>query len=141
MSPSIAYGWVWNTIPDLAIWFQRRYRLVARGLACLMWATNMLEPLGLGIPEALCHLPSVWASAGFQIHSQRVQPILKPSFVWLVYYLMYYINTKLWLPKYHPFTLHLYRSQTKTSYHLQTLHQFKYQHQLALRYFNLYNLC
>ena len=43
--------------------------------------------------------------------------------------------------KYHLFTLHLYRSQTKTPYHLQTSHQFKYQHWLALQYFNLYNPC
>ena len=77
----------------------------------------------------------------FQIHFRRVQLILEPSFIWLAYYLMYYINMKLQLPKYYLFTHHFYCSQAETSYCLQTLHQFKYQHQLALQYFNLYNLC
>ena len=36
---------------------------MARGSACLARATNTLEPHGLGIPEALSHSPSVWASA------------------------------------------------------------------------------
>ena len=75
----------------------------------------------------------------FQTHSPRIQSILELSFVLLDYYLMYIINTKLRLPKYNSFTLHLNRSQTETSYRLRTSHQFKYQHRLALRYFNLYN--
>ena len=61
--------------------FQRRYQLVARESLCLAQATNTLEPLVFGIPEALSHCQVFEPLLGFQDHSQRVQPILEYSFV------------------------------------------------------------
>ena len=71
------------------------YRLVAQGSVCLARATNTLEPHELGSlrPWVICRVFEPLLR--FQVHSRRVQPILEPSSVWLVYYLMYSINMKL----------------------------------------------
>ena len=101
MSPSIAYGWIWNAIPNLAIQFPKMVLAggLRTGLACA--SHKHIGALGLGIPEALSHFPSVWASA-------RVSDSFpeNPTNSWAFFHmtrllLMYYIHMKLWLPEYH----------------------------------------
>ena len=61
----------------------------------------MLEPLSLGIPEALSHFPSVGTSAGVS-DSFLESPTDSRVFLCMTrLFLMYYINMKLWLPEYH----------------------------------------
>ena len=44
----------------------------------------------------------------FQVCSRRVQPIVEPSFIWLVYYLMYYIHAKLQLAQNIIYSLYIF---------------------------------
>ena len=87
-------------------------------LVCLMRVTNILEPLGVGIPEALSHFLSVCLQ-GFQIpgESNRFWSIPSNDYITLGYghswmgppqnkstclpTFMYYINMKPQLPEYH----------------------------------------
>ena len=74
---------------------------MAQGLVCLTQATNTLEPLSLGIPKALSHLPSVRASAEVSDSFQE-SPTDSQAFLHMTSLpLMYYINMKLQLLKYH----------------------------------------
>ena len=90
---------------------------MAQGPACLVRATNTLEPLSLGIPEALSHSPSVCASAEIS-GSFLESPTDSLAFLHmtsLVPHVLYKSKAPA-SPEYHLFTLHHYRSQTETSY-------------------------
>ena len=84
----------------------------------LVRATNTLEPLGFGIPEALSHYPSVWAPTGVSGLFPDSPADSQVFFHMTRLFFMYYINTKPQLPRRIHFTLHFNRSQAEASYRL-----------------------
>jgi hypothetical protein len=98
MSPSIAYGWIWNAIPNLAIQFPKMVLAggLRTGLACAShkhigasrfrysWSPESL-PKCLSLCQGFRFIPR---ESNQFFHMTRLL-------------LMYYINMKLWLPEYH----------------------------------------